>query len=61
MTANALEVEGLGVRFGRVVGLDNVRFAVPQGGTLAVIGPNGSGKTVLFQVLIGAVHQGSRS
>lgn len=59
MTANALEVEGLGVRFGRVVALDNVRFDVPQGGTLAVIGPNGSGKTVLFKALIGAVtHEG---
>lgn len=59
MTANALDVEGLGVRFGRVVALDNVRFAVPQGGTLAVIGPNGSGKTVLFKALIGAVpHEG---
>jgi zinc transport system ATP-binding protein len=28
---------------------------VPQGATLAVIGPNGSGKTVLFKALIGSV------
>jgi zinc transport system ATP-binding protein len=60
MTANALEVEGLGVRFGRVVALADVRFAVPPGGTLAVIGPNGSGKTVLFKALIGAVPYDGR-
>ena len=60
MTSNALEVEGLTVRFGRTPALTGVSFAVPEGGTLAVIGPNGSGKTVLFKALIGAVpHEGA--
>lgn len=59
MTPNALEVEGLGVRFGDTTALAGVSFVLPQGGTLAVIGPNGSGKTVLFKALIGAVrHDG---
>ena len=59
MTPNALEVEDLGVRFGGAPALAGVSFVVPQGGTLAVIGPNGSGKTVLFKALIGAVaHEG---
>ncbi len=32
---------------------------VPEGATLAIIGPNGSGKTVLFRALIGALpHTG---
>jgi zinc transport system ATP-binding protein len=53
--ANALEVEGLGVQFGRKSVLGGVSFSVPEGETLAVIGPNGSGKTVLFKALIGAV------
>lgn len=53
--ANALEVEGLSVRFGRRPVLSGVSFAVPEGDTLAVIGPNGSGKTILFKALIGAV------
>lgn len=59
MTALALEVEGLGVRFGRTPALIDVSFVVPQGSTLAIIGPNGSGKTVLFKALIGSVpHEG---
>jgi zinc transport system ATP-binding protein len=55
MTAHALEVLGLGVRFGRTIALNDVTFIVPLGSTLAIIGPNGSGKTVLFKALIGSV------
>jgi len=59
MTALVLEVEGLGVSFGRRRVLEDVSFVVPEGGTLALIGPNGSGKTVLLKALIGAVrHEG---
>jgi zinc transport system ATP-binding protein len=53
--AAVLDVMGLSVRFGRQTVLRDVTFAVPIGSTLAVIGPNGSGKTVLFRALIGAV------
>ncbi|HVP66471.1 MAG TPA: metal ABC transporter ATP-binding protein [Anaeromyxobacteraceae bacterium] len=56
---NALEVEGLAVGFGRRQVLRGLSFSVPAGGSLAVIGPNGSGKTVLFRALIGSLpHQG---
>ncbi|HEY7684372.1 MAG TPA: metal ABC transporter ATP-binding protein [Gemmatimonadales bacterium] len=58
--SNVLEVEGLGVRFGRKQVLANVTVAVPAGDTLAVIGPNGSGKTVFFQALIGVVPSEGR-
>lgn len=43
------------MRFGRKPVLGGVSFVVPEGDTLAVIGPNGSGKTILFKALIGAV------
>jgi zinc transport system ATP-binding protein len=56
---NALEVDHLSVRFGDVQALHDVSFSLPRGATLAVIGPNGSGKTVLFRALIGALpHDG---
>ena len=58
--ANALEVEGLGVRLGRETILRGVGFAVPEGSALAIIGPNGAGKTVLFRAIIGAIpHDGA--
>jgi zinc transport system ATP-binding protein len=52
---NALEVEHLTVQLGGADVLRDLSFDVPRGTTLAVIGPNGSGKTVLFRALIGAL------
>jgi len=52
---NALEVTRLSVRFGATDVLRDLSFSIPQGTSLAVIGPNGSGKTVLFRALIGAI------
>ncbi len=58
--ANALEVHDLVVRFGKTEVFHGLTFSVPEGGSLAIIGPNGSGKTVLFKALIGAVpYRGS--
>lgn len=60
LPANALEVEHLSVRLGDVEILKDLSFSVPKGSSLAVIGPNGSGKTILFRALIGAVaHEGT--
>jgi zinc transport system ATP-binding protein len=52
---DALEVEHLSVGFGTTPVIRDLTFRVPHGATLAVIGPNGSGKTVLFKALIGAI------
>jgi len=52
---NALEVTNLSIRFGSSRVLCDLSFSVPVGTSLAVIGPNGSGKTVLFRALIGAL------
>jgi zinc transport system ATP-binding protein len=56
--SNALDVESLSVAFGTTQVIRDVTFSVPMGSTLAVIGPNGSGKTVLFRALIGAIQHG---
>ncbi len=50
-----LTVAGLGVGFGRHQVLRDLSFSAERGTTIAVIGPNGSGKTVLFRALIGAL------
>jgi zinc transport system ATP-binding protein len=52
----ALEVAELSVAFGSTQVIRRLGFGVPRGSTLAIIGPNGSGKTVLFRALIGSVR-----
>lgn len=51
-----LEVAGLTVRFGGVTALDRLEFAVREGETLGLIGPNGSGKTTFFNAVTGFVR-----
>jgi len=56
----ALEVTELSVAFGPTQVIRSLGFGVPRGSTLAIIGPNGSGKTVLFRALIGSVRHGGQ-
>lgn len=48
-----LSVKNLTVKFGDVTIVDNISFNVQKGESLAIIGPNGSGKTVLLRALVG--------
>ena len=57
----AIELDGLGRRFGERVALLGVSLRLDEGGTLAVLGANGAGKTTLLRLLAGLLrpHEGS--
>ena len=50
-----LEIEGVSRHFGGVVALDELGFVLGAGELCSIIGPNGYGKTTLFDVVTGAL------
>jgi ABC-type branched-subunit amino acid transport system ATPase component/ABC-type branched-subunit amino acid transport system permease subunit len=50
-----LEAKGLERHFGGVRAVDGASFAVPEGSITALIGPNGSGKTTVFNLIGGTM------
>lgn len=53
MTAPALALEGLAVRFGEAPGLRSIGFAVSPGERLVLLGASGAGKTTLLRAVAG--------
>ena len=51
-----IELNGVYKRFGKQVVLDGVDFNVREGETVALLGPSGTGKSVLLKHIIGLIH-----
>jgi branched-chain amino acid transport system ATP-binding protein len=47
------KVENLGISFGGIRAVDNVSFEVKKNSIFSIIGPNGSGKTTIFNMISG--------
>ena len=54
-----LKVENVGKSFGGVKAVDNVSFTLRRGEVLGIIGPNGSGKTTIINLITGFVEKDS--
>jgi len=56
MTKAAIELAGIGKRFGRSEVLKGLDLAVPQGSLYGLIGLNGAGKTTTLSILLGLLR-----
>lgn len=50
-----LELHGLSKRYGDVVALDGLSFAVPGGQLFGFVGTNGAGKTTAMRIVLGVL------
>lgn len=58
-TEPIIKVSDLTLHFGNFLALDKVSFEIPRGAMVAIIGPNGGGKTTLIHTLLGLIKADS--
>lgn len=53
-TGLAVQLQGVSLRRGKNQALSDITLSLPLGGTVALIGPDGVGKSSLFDLIAGA-------
>lgn len=48
---NIIDIQRLTKRYGKLTALDSITLSVPKGSIFGLIGPDGAGKTTLYQIL----------
>jgi len=56
VVVDAIKVEGLTKRYGKIEALRGVDLTVREGTVFGLVGPNGAGKTTLIKALVGALR-----
>ncbi|MBU2222503.1 MAG: ATP-binding cassette domain-containing protein, partial [Gammaproteobacteria bacterium] len=51
--STVLDVRGLTKKYGELVAVDGISFAVQRGSCFGLLGPNGAGKTTTIEMLEG--------
>jgi ABC-2 type transport system ATP-binding protein len=59
--AEVIRVEALTKRYGHVLAVDGLTFAVRSGTVTGFLGPNGAGKSTTLRVILGLAHAGEGS
>ena len=52
---NLIVSDGCCIQYGDTLALDNVNFSINKGKRVAVVGPNGGGKSTLFNAMTGLI------
>ena len=52
----AIDVQGVSKRFGEVLAVDDLSFAVQRGHVVGFLGPNGAGKTTTLRMVLGLIN-----
>jgi len=55
--ANLLELNGISAGYGEAIVLNDISLALPEGQSLALLGRNGTGKTTLFNTIVGLTRR----